>query len=71
LPTPFTKARQPCKAGRKFRLKDFDPGGTGKATSEDKPRAKELLETGIQALAGLQDVLYAQERKSQKRQMFM
>ncbi len=51
-------------SGKKFRLKDFDPAGTGKATSEDKPRAKELLETGIQALAELQDVLYAQDRWS-------
>ncbi len=49
---------------KKFRLKDVDPGDTGEATSEDKPRAKELLETGIQALAELQDVLYAQDRWS-------
>jgi PPK2 family polyphosphate:nucleotide phosphotransferase len=50
--------------GTKFRLKDFDPADTGKATSEDKPKAKELLEAGIQALAELQDVLYAQDRWS-------
>jgi PPK2 family polyphosphate:nucleotide phosphotransferase len=50
--------------GKDFRLKDFDPADTGKASSEDKPRAKELLETGIQALAQLQDVLYAQDRWS-------
>src|SRR5260370_20843996 len=50
--------------GKKFRLKDVDPADMGKATSEDKPRAKELLETGIQALAELQDVLYAQDRSS-------
>jgi PPK2 family polyphosphate:nucleotide phosphotransferase len=49
---------------KKFRLKDVDPGDTGEATSDDKPRAKELLETGIQALAELQDVLYAQDRWS-------
>src|SRR5260221_1273238 len=49
---------------KKFRLKDVDPGDTGEATSEDKPRAKELLETGIQVLAELQDVLYAQDRWS-------
>ena len=49
---------------KKFRLQDFDPDDTSKATSEDKPRAKELLETGIQALAELQDVLYAQDRWS-------
>jgi PPK2 family polyphosphate:nucleotide phosphotransferase len=51
-------------SGKKFRLKDCDPAGAGKATSEDKPRAKELLETGIQALAELQDVLYAEDRWS-------
>ena len=49
---------------KKFRLKDIDPDDTGEATPEDKPRAKELLETGIQALAELQDVLYAQDRWS-------
>jgi PPK2 family polyphosphate:nucleotide phosphotransferase len=32
--------------------------------SEDKPRAKEALQAGIQALADLQDVLYAQDRWS-------
>ena len=50
--------------GKDFRLKDFDPADTGKASSEDKPRARELLETSIQALAQLQDVLYAQDRWS-------
>jgi PPK2 family polyphosphate:nucleotide phosphotransferase len=47
---------------KKFRLQDFDPADTGEASSEDKSRAKELLETGIEALAELQDVLYAQDR---------
>ena len=50
--------------GKKFRLKDIDPGGTGDVTSEDKPRAKELLEQGVQVLAELQDVLYAQDQWS-------
>jgi PPK2 family polyphosphate:nucleotide phosphotransferase len=50
--------------GNKFRLKDFDPGDTGEATSEDKPRAKELLEKGVEVLAELQDVLYAQDQWS-------
>jgi PPK2 family polyphosphate:nucleotide phosphotransferase len=49
---------------KKFRLADADPGDTGELTSEDKPRAKEALQTGIQALAELQDVLYAQDRWS-------
>jgi len=50
--------------GKGFRLKDVNPADTGKVTSEDKPRAKESLETGVQALAELQDVLYAQDRWS-------
>src|SRR5712675_890971 len=50
--------------GRKFRLKDVDPRDTGELKSADKPRAKEALQTGIAALAQLQDVLYAQDRWS-------
>ena len=50
--------------GKKFRLKDVDPDDTGEATSEDKPRAKELLEKGVEVLAELQDVLYAQDQWS-------
>jgi PPK2 family polyphosphate:nucleotide phosphotransferase len=50
--------------GKKFRLKDVDPDDTGKSTSEDKPRAKELLERGVEVLAELQDVLYAQDQWS-------
>jgi PPK2 family polyphosphate:nucleotide phosphotransferase len=48
--------------GKKFRLTDVDPRDTGELTSEDKSRAKEALQSGIQALAELQDVLYAQDR---------
>jgi len=50
--------------GRKFRLKDVDPGDTGDLKSADKPRAKEALAVGVQALAELQDKLYAQDRWS-------
>lgn len=50
--------------GKKFRLKDVDPGDTGELKSEDKPRAKEGLQAGVEALAQLQDVLYAQDRWS-------
>jgi PPK2 family polyphosphate:nucleotide phosphotransferase len=46
--------------GESFRLKDIDPGDTLGLNSEDKPRAKEALALGVQALAGLQDMLYAQ-----------
>ncbi len=48
--------------GRKFRLKDFDPRDTGDLDSEDKPQAQEGLATGRDALAELQDMLYAQNR---------
>jgi polyphosphate kinase 2 (PPK2 family) len=50
--------------GSKFRLKDIDPGDTGNLSAEDKPRARDALKTGIQALAKLQDVLYADHRWS-------
>lgn len=50
--------------GKKFRLKDVDPGDTGDLKAEDKPRAQEALRTGVQAMAELQDVLYAQDRWS-------
>ena len=47
--------------GKNFRLKKCDPGETLGFGSEDKPRAKEALENGVQALADLQDMLYAQD----------
>lgn len=50
--------------GKKFRLRDVDPGDTGELKSEDKPRAKEMLAAGVEALAELQDILYAQDRWS-------
>jgi PPK2 family polyphosphate:nucleotide phosphotransferase len=48
--------------GGKFRLKDIDPGDTLGLKSEDKPRAKEALAMGVEALAELQDKLYAQDK---------
>src|SRR5438309_9680686 len=49
--------------GKDFRLKDVDPDDTLDFTKEaDKPRAKEALEAGVEALAELQDKLYAQDR---------
>ena len=48
--------------GDGFRLKDINPGDTLNLKSEDKPRAKEALAAGIQALVSLQDMLYAQDR---------
>jgi PPK2 family polyphosphate:nucleotide phosphotransferase len=50
--------------GSKFRMKDIDPGETLHLQTEDKPRAKEALAIGIQLLAELQDMLYAQSRWS-------
>ena len=48
--------------GKDFRLKDVDPGDTLQFTSEDKPRAKEALAMGVEALAKLQDKLYADDK---------
>ena len=48
--------------GEEFRLKDVDPGDTLVFKSEAKPRAKEALAIGVQALAELQEKLYAQDK---------
>jgi PPK2 family polyphosphate:nucleotide phosphotransferase len=63
------RARQFCKPyrvtnGKKFRLKDVDPGDTQDLKSGDKPRAKEALQNGVESLVELQDMLYAQDRWS-------
>ncbi len=50
--------------GGKFRLKNIDPGDTQDLDSQDKPRAKEALKDGVEVLAELQDMLYAQDRWS-------
>jgi PPK2 family polyphosphate:nucleotide phosphotransferase len=65
--TIIKKARQianPFRVdkGEEFRLKDVDPGDTLQFTSEDKPRAKEALAMGVEALAELQDKLYAEDK---------
>ncbi len=49
-------------SGKDFRLKHVDPEDTADLDAEDKPRAKEVLQTGVEALASLQDMLYAQDR---------
>ena len=49
-------------SGKRFRLGRIDPGETLQLDSEDKPRAKEGLAIGIDALTQLQDMLYAQDR---------
>jgi PPK2 family polyphosphate:nucleotide phosphotransferase len=49
--------------GKDFRLKDVDPNDTLDLTKEeDKGRAKEVLASGVMALAELQDKLYAQDK---------
>ena len=53
--TCFTK-------GKKFRLKDFDPGDTNGLKSEFKNEAKALLARGVKQLAEQQEILYAQDR---------
>jgi PPK2 family polyphosphate:nucleotide phosphotransferase len=50
--------------GRRFRLKQVDPGDTHDLDDEDKPASRELLARGVGLLAELQDKLYAQDRRS-------
>jgi PPK2 family polyphosphate:nucleotide phosphotransferase len=50
--------------GKSFRLRDVDPADTLHMDSEDRPRAKEALAIGVEALAEMQDRLYAQDRWS-------
>jgi PPK2 family polyphosphate:nucleotide phosphotransferase len=47
--------------GKKFRLKDHDPGDTGGLDSADKPEAKAILAQGVERLAELQERLYASD----------
>jgi len=49
-------------SGARFQLKDVDPGDTLGFKSEAEPCAKEALADGVQALAQLQDKLYAQDK---------
>jgi PPK2 family polyphosphate:nucleotide phosphotransferase len=50
--------------GKRFRLKDIDPGDTGGFGSDQKPLAKEMLAQGIQWMAEEQDKFYAADRHS-------
>jgi PPK2 family polyphosphate:nucleotide phosphotransferase len=49
-------------SGKGFRLKQVDPGDTAWLKSEDKPQAKQVLREGVESLADLQEMLYAQDR---------
>src|SRR5262245_27962722 len=57
-------ARYRIDNGKGFKLSRFDPDDTGNLKSEDKPRAKAALAAGIEALANLQDRLYADNQWS-------
>jgi hypothetical protein len=46
--------------GRGFRLRDVDPADTWELNEEDKPRAREALRRGIEALSKFQEMLSAQ-----------
>jgi PPK2 family polyphosphate:nucleotide phosphotransferase len=48
--------------GAGFRLKDVDPGDTRDLNSEDKARSADALSLGVEVLAELQEMLYAQDR---------
>ncbi len=50
------------KDGKDFRLKDFDPKEDAGLGPEDKPLAKQTLQLGVDALASMQEVLYAQDK---------
>ena len=50
--------------GEGFRLSEVDPSDTAQLESEDAERAREVLKEGIELLAELQDMLYAQDRWS-------
>ena len=48
--------------GDAFRLSSVNPSDTGRLKKEDKPKAREALHIGVEALAALQDRLYAHDR---------
>ena len=60
----LTKYLKPYRIerGKRFRLKDVDPGDTQGLKSEFKPQATALLEKGVKEMARLQDILAAQDR---------
>jgi PPK2 family polyphosphate:nucleotide phosphotransferase len=57
-------ARYRIAKGKGFRLADVDPADTGDLEAADADRAKEVLALGVEMLATLQDMLYAQNRWS-------
>jgi PPK2 family polyphosphate:nucleotide phosphotransferase len=56
--------RYRVEKGRGFSLSDYDPDDTAGIDSDRKDEASQLLGAGVQRLAELQDMLYAQDRWS-------
>jgi PPK2 family polyphosphate:nucleotide phosphotransferase len=50
--------------GDKFSLKDYETKAKDDPGSEDKPLVKQMLQMGVDALATMQDVLYADDKWS-------
>ena len=50
--------------GAKFRLKDYKTKADFDLGPEDKPLVKQTLQLGVDALATMQDILYAQDKYS-------
>src|SRR5436190_8456878 len=50
--------------GDKFRLADYNTEASFDLGKEDKPLVKQTLQMGVDALAALQDILYAQDKWS-------
>jgi PPK2 family polyphosphate:nucleotide phosphotransferase len=58
-------SRQFCVEDReKFRLKDYDTEAKIDLDPEDKPLINSVLQQGVEALAAMQDILYAQDKWS-------
>jgi hypothetical protein len=49
---------------QKFRLKDYATDSETGLNPEDKPLIKKTLQQGVEALAAMQDILYAQDEWS-------
>ena len=50
--------------GKNFKLKDYDSKPSLDLGADDKPLIKQTLQLGVDALAAMQDILYAQDRWS-------
>lgn len=48
--------------GKKFKLKNYSTSEDGDLGPEDQPLVKEVMQMGVEVLAGLQDILYAQDK---------